>query len=108
MPEWSACVECSRATHPRTKYAGPCSVCGATTCPKHSYFYTDESNAAVTAAARPTCLIHRDRYPGILSADNLLSSGDFAHRTTARARFTVTLTAFGSRLAFATPEGNKE
>jgi len=107
MPNRPPCVECSsRAT--QVKYAGPCASCGAETCPRHSYFYADESNAAITASARPMCLIHRDRDPGTLSADNLLISGDFEYRLTARTRFMVTLTPRGSRLAFATPEGNKE
>lgn len=102
-----ACVECgSRATN--IKYSGPCANCGAATCPRHSYFYSDESNTAITDHAQPMCLIHRDRDPGTLSADNLLISGDFEYRQTARARFVVQLTQDGSRVSATVPVSTQE
>lgn len=71
----------------------------------------DDANRAVTASARPTCFVHRDRMPGVLTVDNLLSSGDFPDRAVSRAMFVVELTPTGSRVSAsrpATPEGNKE
>jgi len=53
----STCVVCGEKAN-QPKYGGPCSVCGVATCPKHTYFYADESNAAITASARPRCKEH--------------------------------------------------
>lgn len=54
------CVTCGEPTAARDrKYAGPCAVCGADTCPKHTYFHTDESNVAITNSARPMCETHK-------------------------------------------------
>lgn len=41
------------------KYTGPCAECGAATCPAHTWFYTDESNIAISRSARPKCEAHR-------------------------------------------------
>lgn len=89
--------------------------------PAPHYTWVDESNHAITesAAKFPLCrdcyltrygTLPRDlRQPrpddfdhmhrGVLGVHNLLSSGDFEHRETARARFLI---------VSATPEGNKE
>ena len=59
----TACVECgTRVRAADRKYSGPCAICGAATCPRHTYFYADESNAAVTASARPMCRDHAHLY----------------------------------------------
>ena len=52
------CAVCSEKAN-QQKYGGPCHVCGMPLCPKHAHFYADESNAAITASARPTCLEHK-------------------------------------------------
>lgn len=41
------------------KYAGPCAECGTPTCPKHTFFYTYESNIAISNSARPKCFYHK-------------------------------------------------
>lgn len=41
-------------------YSGPCADCGTPTCPKHTFFYTDEANIAITSRARPKCIYHRE------------------------------------------------
>lgn len=57
------CVECGEKAV--GEYSGPCSVCKAPTCPRHTYYYVDESNIAVTRNALPKCLLHRDRNPAV-------------------------------------------
>ena len=53
------CVTCGeRISAAERKYSGPCVECGAVTCPKHTVFYVDESNIAITGRARPKCLEH--------------------------------------------------
>ena len=56
----SVCHECdAQVTAADRKYAGPCATCGKVTCPAHTYFYTDESNGAISLSARPMCVEHR-------------------------------------------------
>lgn len=54
-----SCVECGDPiTAADRKYSGPCTHCGALTCPKHTHFYVDESNGAITLSSRPYCIEH--------------------------------------------------
>lgn len=93
----STCNECPNRAN--GKHGGPCSKCGTPLCPTHAYFYTDESNGAITARSRPECPIcYGMRDGGVLGYRNLLLSGDYQHRVTARARFTVVMTEHGSRV----------
>ena len=93
----TACTECPAEAN--GKHGGPCSKCGNPLCPKHAFFYVDESNAAISSSARPECEIcYGMRDGGVLGYRNLLLSGDHQHRVTARARFTVVLTERGSRV----------
>lgn len=56
----SVCGECgTTVTRADRRYAGPCADCGQMTCPQHTFFYVDESNRAITDAARPKCEKHR-------------------------------------------------
>ena len=40
------CAVCGQKANQR-KYGGPCTVCGMPLCPKHTYFYADESDPAI-------------------------------------------------------------
>ena len=97
MSRWSSCFECGKAAHDRYK----CAKCGAVICPRHTYYYADESNAAITKSARPKCWVHfewRASERGVLDRDNLLLSGDFADRDFSRSLFEIVLTPHGSRV----------
>lgn len=53
------CQECGRVVlHADRKYSGPCTVCGVTTCPRHTHFYLDGNSGAITNSARPRCRKH--------------------------------------------------
>lgn len=93
-----SCFECGQPA--KGKYSGPCSVCGLPTCPRHTHYYVDDANRAVTVGARPKCAVHSS---GVLGVDNLLVSGDYGDRVVARARFRVLLTESGSRVETGTP-----
>ncbi len=100
MSRWSSCFECGKAAHDRYK----CAKCGVVICPRHTYYYAAEANWAITKNAPPMCWVHFDwdtwapRYRGVLSYDNLLSSGDFADRDFSRSLFEIVLTPHGSRV----------
>ena len=97
----ATCSECDArvyASGDNKKYA--CG-CGAILCGKHAMFYVDESNSAISASARahcPQCWAVADVQRGVVGIYNLLISGDYQYRQTARARLGVVLTSEGSRV----------
>lgn len=52
----SACTVCGvRTLKTRPPIAQACSGCGKTLCPRHTHFYVDGQNAAITDSAPPQC-----------------------------------------------------